>query len=81
MEQVVSITRQGQLTIPKFLRDGFGIQGGARAIVRREGDTIVVKPQGSFWKLGGSLTSAVKLSDTQLRKARHAFGTRWAHKK
>lgn len=78
MEQVVAITRQGQLTIPKFLRDGFGIRGGAKALVRREGDTIVVKPQGSFWKLGGSLASSVKLSDIQLQAARRAFGTTWA---
>lgn len=77
MEQMVSITSQGQLTIPKRLRDLFGIRGAVKALVRREGDSIMVKPAGDFWSLGGSLRSRVKLSDRELKAARGAFAERW----
>ena len=78
MNQVVTITQQGQLTIPKMVRDRFGIRGAVKAVLHVEDDTIVVKPQGSFWSLSGSLKSNVRLTDKQLKKARVAFSKSWA---
>ena len=78
MQQVVTITQQGQLTIPKMVRDRFGIRGAVKAVLQIEDDTIMVKPQGNFWSLSGSLKSRVKLTDKQLKKARASFSKSWA---
>lgn len=80
MDHLVSITRQGQLTIPKSLRDVFGIHASAKALVRQEGDTIVVKPAANFWELAGSLKSSKVLSARALGGARRAFARDWARK-
>ena len=77
MEQIVSITSRGQLTIPKGLRDIFGVQGAVKALIRKEGETLVVVPKRSFHSLAGSMRSTVKLSNAELRKARSAFGKSW----
>lgn len=78
MQQVVSITSQGQLTIPKSLRKSFGIKGSVKAVVRKKGKTILVEPKNNFWSLSGSLKSKVKLTDKQLKKTREAFSQQWA---
>jgi len=80
MERLVSITRQGQLTIPKDFLAAFDIQGPAKAVVRKEGARLVVEPKKNFWSLAGSLKSGVRLSDRQLRDARTAFGREWPRK-
>ena len=78
MPQIVSITSQGQLTIPKsFLRD-WGIISATKAIVHKKGDTMVVSPTKDFWSLEGSLRSNIVLSDEELRKARESFSKNWA---
>lgn len=43
MSYIASITTQGQLTIPKPLRDQFGIQGQAKAHLTKKGDCIEIK--------------------------------------
>ncbi len=78
MEHVVSITRQGQLTIPQGIREHFGIRGSAKAIVRTKGNSIIVEPKGDFWSLSGGLKSSVHLSDADLKSARTAFTKQWA---
>lgn len=80
MQQLVSITSQGQLTIPKSMFAAFGIKKGAKAMVRKRGDTIIVEPKKDFWSLPGSLKSKVRLSDAQLRAARADFEKSWARK-
>ncbi len=77
MQQAVSITSQGQLTIPKFIRDAFGISGAIKAVIEIQGNTIVVRPKEDFWSLEGALKSDVQLSDTELQKARQAFTKEW----
>jgi AbrB family looped-hinge helix DNA binding protein len=76
-EKVVSITSQGQLTIPKPILKKFGISKGAKAIIWQSGKTIMVKPKKDFWQLGGSLAGKIKLTDAQLRKARETFAKKW----
>ncbi len=80
MHEIVTLTSQGQLTIPKSFRDAFGIRGSTKMSIRKKGHTIIVEPRTDFWSLKGSLKSSVKLTDAQLRKARSAFETQWARK-
>lgn len=78
MQQIVSITSQGQLTIPKsFLKD-LGIKSSTKAVILKRGNVIEVHPKKDFWSLGGSLKSKVKLKDEDLRKARESFAKNWA---
>lgn len=78
MSEIVSITSQGQVTIPKAMRDLFGISAATKAMISKVGSTIVIHPKPDFWSLEGSLNSTVKLSDNQLRAARSAFEKEWS---
>lgn len=75
--QIVSITTQGQLTIPKTIREDFGILGSTKALISKENGSILVRPKKSFWSLAGSLKSDIKLTDEQLKKARKGFTSIW----
>jgi len=77
MEQIVSITSQGQLTIPKTILLSFGIRSGAKAVIKRQDKLIIVEPKNDFWSLSGSLKSGVALSDQELKKARSQFAKKW----
>lgn len=78
MLQVVSITSQGQLTIPKTFLSELGITKPAKALIQKKGNVLIVKPNADFWSLGGSLKSDIKLSNAQLKKARESFEKNWA---
>lgn len=78
MQNIVSITSQGQLTIPMSIRRSFGIKGSVKAIIRKEKNLIIVEPKKDFWSLEGSLASDVKLSDKELKEARESFSKNWA---
>lgn len=78
MQKVVSITSQGQLTIPKFIRDALNITQGTKAVVSVEDDSIVIQPKMSFDDLAGSINTDVKLSDKELREARDNFEKNWS---
>ena len=77
MKKIVSITSQGQLTIPKPMLAAFGIKRGAKALVRQEGKVIIVEPKGNFWSLAGALKSKVSLTEKQLKQARNVFTKTW----
>jgi len=77
MQEIVSITSQGQLTVPVSIRQAFGIKGSTKAVIRKEGKHIVVEPKKDFWSLPSSLASHVKLSDEELKKARESFSKKW----
>jgi len=81
MNYIVSITSQGQLTIPKGIRDDFDINQASKAVIKKVGSKIVVEPKSDFWSLGGSLKSEIRLTDKQLRKARLSFEKEWAKKR
>jgi len=79
--QVVTITSQGQLTIPKSMRQQLGVMSGAKASISLSEDKqLIVQPHTDFWSLSGSLKGKITLSPAQLRKAREAFATQWARK-
>lgn len=80
MQDIVSITSQGQLTIPVAIRQSFGIKGSAKAVIKRDGDVIIVEPRNDFWSLEGILASEIRLSDKQLREARKSFLKNWPRK-
>lgn len=77
MEQVVTITSQGQLTIPRSVRKHFGMVGSTKASLHLEGNAIVVKPKNDFWSLAGVLSSSKHLTDAQLKRARKTFSKQW----
>lgn len=77
MQDIVSITSQGQLTIPVAIRQSFGIKGSVKAVVKRDGDVIIVEPKNDFWSLEGILASGVRLSDKQLKNTRKSFLKNW----
>ena len=78
MNQVVTITSQGQLTIPRSIRKHFGIVGSIKAHLRLDGNSIVVEPKNDFWSLAGSLRATKHLTDIQLKQARKAFAKNWS---
>ena len=78
MQKIVSITSQGQLTIPQSMLRSLGIKTPVKAIIRKKENILEVEPKKNFWSLSGSLKSEVKLSDADLRKAREAFSTKWS---
>ena len=45
--ETVWFSTKGQVVIPRRLRKEFEIQGGTRAVVYQEGDSIVLKPMTS----------------------------------
>ncbi len=78
MQQIVSITSQGQISLPKLMLQDLGIYGATKAVAQKVGNTIIVSPKRDFWSLAGSLASEVKLSDKQLKEARNSFSKNWA---
>lgn len=80
MQQIISITSQGQVSIPRLMLQDLGVYGPTKAIAQRIDDYIIVKPKKDFWSLAGSLASEIKLSDKQLREARNSFSKNWAKK-
>jgi len=80
MKSIVSITRQGQITIPTEMRRRLGVEGQSQAIIELVGSKLVIEPRSDFWSLAGSLASPVKLTDAQLKKARKQFAKDWARK-
>lgn len=77
MQHIVSITSQGQLTIPKAFLTELGIFQSTKAIIQKKGDTFLVRPKKDFWSLEGALKSKVQLTDAELKAARKTFGASW----
>jgi AbrB family looped-hinge helix DNA binding protein len=77
MKTIVSITSQGQITIPATIRKSLQIKGATKAVVEKQGNKIIIEPKKSFWSLPGSLSSSIVLSDHQLKKARKDFSKHW----
>ena len=81
MQKVVSITSQGQLTVPQSMLRSLGIKGPVKAIIRKKDNMLEVEPRNDFWSLGGSLNTGIKLSDLDLRNAKleyaKSFGKQW----
>jgi AbrB family looped-hinge helix DNA binding protein len=77
MSQVVSITSQGQVTIPAKIRKLLGLVGSVKAVISLVDNKLVIEPKADFWSLAGGLKPKVTLSDKKLDEARSAFGKQW----
>lgn len=75
MQQVVSITSQGQVSLPQAWLRELGIKSPVKAVVRKEGKKITIEPKKNFWSLAGSLQSKITATDEQLEKARENFSS------
>lgn len=71
MIYTVSITSQGQISIPAALRRQLGLDSGKKALVSssEKGDTLIIKPVKDFLELGGSLRTNIKATPRQIREA------------
>jgi AbrB family looped-hinge helix DNA binding protein len=66
-DQIVLVTRKGQVTIPASKRKKYGIKEGMRVLVKDSGDGILVKPITPLEDLAG--VDAGKVSLHEMRKA------------
>jgi len=57
MQQVVSITSQGQITLPTAIRRLFGLDKFKKVLVRAQTNQIIVEPMTDFSKMAGILKS------------------------
>lgn len=55
MNYLVSITSQGQISIPAEIRRSLGLTKYKKAFVKQEGTRVVVEPVSDFMALEGSL--------------------------
>ena len=71
MLHYVTITSQGQITIPAEIRRKFALDKVKRATVEVEGDRIVIEPEADILKLRGIFKTKKRIP---FKKVRVAFG-------
>ena len=65
----VTITKQGQISIPAKLRRELGLEKTKKATVSREGSKLIFEPVKDILELAGSLKTTKKpLSNKELEK-------------
>ncbi len=69
MVYTVSITSQGQISIPAQLRKQLGLQTGKKALVSAQGDKIIIEPVKDLLELRGSLKTNIKATPRQIRQS------------
>ncbi len=69
MTYTVSITSQGQISIPASFRRELGLDKKKKAMVSMQGNKIIVEPAVDFLELGGSLKTNIKATPHQIREA------------
>lgn len=60
MSYTVSITSQGQLSLPAKIRKELGFSKNNRAIVSVKDGKVIIEPVKDFFELGGSLKTTKK---------------------
>lgn len=60
MQKIVTITSQGQITIPASIRRLFSLDKYKKAIVKAEDKKIVIEPVPDFTSLAGILKNKAK---------------------
>lgn len=80
MQKVISITSQGQLSIPRAFLDSLGITETTKAVLHKKGNILEIHTKGDFWSLESSFQSSVTLSDAELKNARQKFTSSWPNK-
>ena len=69
MTYTVSISSQGQISIPAPLRRKLGLDEYKRAFVSEQDGKLTVEPIKDFLELGGSLKTNIKATPRQIREA------------
>lgn len=64
---MVSITSQGQISIPIRFRRELGLDKLKKAIISRESSRIIIEPAMDFLDLKGSLKTKIKATSRQIR--------------
>lgn len=60
MSQLVSITSQGQISIPAKIRKNLGLDKYQKALIKREGRKVVIEPVEDIFSLKGALSYKAK---------------------
>lgn len=66
---IVSVTSQGQISIPAKIRRKLGLNKRKKAWVIMKGDQIIIEPVRDFLELGGSLKTHIKATPRQIRES------------
>lgn len=66
---MVSITSQGQISIPASIRRKLGLDKSRKAVVTEKNGTLLIEPLKDLLDLKGSLKTNITASPKQLRKA------------
>lgn len=69
MSYIVSITSQGQISIPAKFRKELGLNKGQKAIVSNQAGVLTIEPVKDLLELRGSLKTNIKASSSQIREA------------
>ena len=68
MTYTVSVTSQGQISIPAKLRRKLGLDKHKQALVSEKEGKIIIEPVKDFLELKGSLKTNIKANPRQLRE-------------
>lgn len=71
MPHIVSITQQGQVTIPKAIRESLKIGKNAKAIVVEKDNNVIIEPIDDIFTLQGSIKPKTRPED--FKKMRKMF--------
>ena len=66
---MVSITSQGQISIPIRFRRELGLEKIKKAFVSEDSGRIIIEPARDFLELKGSLKTKIKATPKQIRSA------------
>lgn len=69
MIYTVSVTTQGQISIPAKLRRQLGFDKTRKAKMTLEGDKVLIEPIVDLLELGGSMKTNLKISPKAARRA------------
>lgn len=76
MIYTVTVTSQGQISIPAKFRQELGLDKNKKVLVSMEDKKIVIEPIKDLLELKGSLKTNIKATPRQIREA---FGQYLAH--
>lgn len=68
MTYTVTITSQGQISIPAKIRRKFGFDKTGKALVYVEDKKIIIEPTRNFLELEGAFKSKIKISPKEARE-------------
>ena len=65
-EEAVSVTRKGQVTIPKKIRKSLNIREGSKLLISQKDDSLVMRPLLELEELAGSYADKMMLFEAQI---------------